>query len=380
MKDDAAGSSGRGLSYSPVSLFMMLVLSVTFVAPYVAEQIQYALVRGELRAKSDVAQTQLAALEQPGETFRLVVNRVSPAVVHIQADRSHNADDTPGFSSRDRFDRGEGSGVIVDPAGFIVTNHHVIERSSRIRVKLSDGRIVAAQVVGNDPLTDISLLRIQAGNLIAAEWGDSSSLQVGDWVLALGSPFGLDHSVTAGIVSAKGRRNVVENIDYQDFVQTDAAVNPGNSGGPLVNLKGQIIGINTAIVGQSYQGVSFAIPSVIAQEVLKRLKEDGSFQRGYLGVALTDLTPENSERLGLKTTQGAQVDQIVPHSPAQGAGLQPGDVVLKWGDHLIQDSTDLRFRVAHAPLGSRVPLEVRRRRQTLELSVVVAPRPVDLSR
>ena len=189
--------------------------------------------------------------------------------------------------------------MIVDAEGYIITNYHVVDRASEVNVELSDGSKHRAQVVGIDPATDLAVLKIGAANLTAAPWGKSSDLEVGDPVLAIGNPFGLARTVTAGILSATGRHAVVENVNYQDFLQTDAAVNPGNSGGPLVNMKGQVVGINTAIVGPTYQGISFAIPSDMVHQVYDQLIRSGKVARGWLGVSMRELTPEESEKLGV---------------------------------------------------------------------------------
>ncbi len=213
----------------------------------------------------------------------------------------------------------QGSGVIVDAEGYIITNYHVVDRASEVNVELSDGSKHQAQVVGTDPATDLAVLKIGAANLTAAPWGKSSDLEVGDPVLAIGNPFGLARTVTAGILSATGRHAVVENVNYQDFLQTDAAVNPGNSGGPLVNMKGQIVGINTAIVGPTYQGISFAIPSDMVQQVYDQLIKSGKVARGWLGVSMKELPPEEAEKLGVQRRPGIRRDSRL----ARGRGRHP---------------------------------------------------------
>ncbi|MEK6239504.1 MAG: trypsin-like peptidase domain-containing protein, partial [Planctomycetales bacterium] len=350
------------LPLTSVTMFLLLVVSVTVLAPYIAEQIQYALVRGEQRAKSDLAKTQLAKLSDSSEAFRLVAQRVGPAVVYIQASVPvDDVDDSLHGAAAPLLSRGQGSGVIIDAAGYVLTNHHVVRDARRIQVKLSDGRKTTGKLVGSDPLTDLAVLKIDVGTLVAADWGDSDAMEVGDWVLALGSPFGLEHSVTAGIVSAKGRGRVVDSIDYQDFLQTDAAVNPGNSGGPLVNLKGEVVGVNTAIVGEVYRGVSFAIPSAIARDVFERLKKDGEVRRAFLGVGLADLTPEIAELRRLKGRQGAVVTHVLEATPAAKAGMAPGDLVIAWNGKAVSGSNDLRFKVARTPIYSSAEVVVIRK-------------------
>ena len=210
--------------------------------------------------------------------------------------------------------------MIVDAEGYIITNYHVVDRASEVNVELSDGSKHRAQVVGIDPATDLAVLKIDAANLTAAPWGKSSDMEVGDPVLAIGNPFGLARTVTAGILSATGRHAVVERVNYQDFLQTDAAVNPGNSGGPLVNMRGQIVGINTAIVGPTYQGISFAIPSDMVHQVYDQLIKSGKVARGWLGVSMRELTAEESERLGVKRRHGIQRYSRL----ARGRGRHPG--------------------------------------------------------
>jgi serine protease Do len=225
-------------------------------------------------------------------------------------------------SPRRRESSGQGSGVIVDAAGYIVTNYHVIRDATEIEVGLSDGRRLGAQLVGTDSATDLALLRIDADRLTSAEWGDSERLEVGSLVWAAGSPFGLQRTITFGIISAKNRAGVAGNA-YQDFLQTDAAVNPGNSGGPLVDEQGRIVGINTAIVGEVYQGISFAVPSNVVREVYERLRLEGKFARGWLGVEMDEVTDELADRLGLHVPQGAYVVKLVDiigSSPARSGG------------------------------------------------------------
>jgi S1-C subfamily serine protease len=269
---------------------------------------------------------------------------------------------------------GEASGVVVDPSGYVVTNNHVVEGASEIRVSLSDNRQFAAEVVGADPGSDLAVLKIPATDLIAASWGDSSVLDAGDWVLAIGNPYGLDRTVTFGIISAKNRRGV-GNSPTQEFLQTDAAVNPGNSGGPLVNMAGQVIGINTAIIGPSYQGISFALPSNAARDVYEKLKSGQRVVRGWLGVAMGPVNPADAPRLGLKSTRGALLRQVVPGSPASKAGLQAGDVVIQWDGHAVDDPNLLRLLVAQTKPGTTVKATVIRQGHEQDLDVTVGESP-----
>jgi len=386
---NAAASDGASTSLrhlTPVLLFSMLVFSVVYVAPFVAREIQYAITLGDLRAKSDMAREQLGdpalqtKLAVSGEAFRLVAMSISPAVVQIHSERpaSSVGGVRPVAGKSEEHTMGDGSGIIVDSSGYILTNNHVVSQAKVIDVRLSDGRSVQARVVGNDALTDLAVLKIEASGLVSAPWGDSSSLEVGDWVLALGSPFGLDRSVTAGILSAKGRRRVVDDLPYQDFLQTDAAVNPGNSGGPLVDLKGRVVGINTAILGKTYQGVSFAIPSDMAKGVYERLKSEGQIRRAWLGVALEEIDKKLAEQLKLATAEGALIIQVHPGHPADKAGLQSGDVVVKWKGLPIKHPMDLKLRVAETPVPEQVEVVALRNGQPQTFQVTVSERPGEL--
>ena len=255
----------------------LMMLTLVAVAPYLVGPFVYQMRFNELKADVDVASEALTGMKPRLTDFelasRMVAKRVEPSVVSIFR---------PGFRGRE----GQGSGVIVDAAGYIVTNFHVVNGARSISVHLTDGRVVPATIVGADDITDLAVLKIDAGNLIAAEWGDSDELEVGDLVWALGSPFGLERSFTFGIVSAKSRRSgclAARNL-YQEYLQTDAAVNPGNSGGPLIDIEGKVVGINAAIFGPSYQGISFAIPSSVAKAQYDVLKTKGWVERAYLGI------------------------------------------------------------------------------------------------
>lgn len=261
-----------------------------------------------------------------------------------------------------------GSGFIISPDGFILTNNHVVGRATEIKVILEDKREFQARLIGRDPKTDLALIKIEAeGPLPAATLGDSDSLRVGDWVVAIGNPFGLGHTVTAGIVSAKGR--IIGAGPYDDFIQTDASINPGNSGGPLFNLKGEVVGVNTAIVA-SGQGIGFAIPIKIAKELLPSLKR-GEVTRGYLGVYLADLTPEQAKSVGLKEGRGVLVVRVVRGGPAERANLQPGDIVVRFDGKEVPGTRDLSWLVATTPPGKEVEVEVIRRGKPLTLRVII---------
>ncbi len=255
--------------------------------------------------------------------------------------------------------RGMGSGVIVSRDGHILTNNHVVQGADEVTVQLSDKRELKAQVIGTDPETDIAVLKVDAQDLVPATLGNSDQVEVGDWVLALGSPFGLKETVTAGIISATGRGNVGIAV-YEDFLQTDAAINPGNSGGPLVNLRGEVIGINTAIASRSggNMGVGFAIPSNMVKRIMRQLMAEGHVDRGYLGVFLQPLTEKLARSFGVDPDlKGALVGDVIPDSPADRAGLKPGDIITDFEGASVESGDELRRRVASTEAGSRVELK-----------------------
>jgi serine protease Do len=325
--------------------------------PWFLEQIQYALVRGRERAEADTAREQLreVRMDDVSRVFRLVAQSTSPSVVHIRSRRKTQpivqASEDAADRSEDYLPQGEGSGVVMDPSGLILTNYHVIEDSDTIDVRLGDGREVKAHLVGEDEHTDLAVLRVSAGKLMPAIWGQSTELKVGDFVWAIGSPFGLDRSITFGIVSAKGRRGMLER-GFQNFLQTDAAVNPGNSGGPLVDSQGRVVGINTAIVGTSFQGVSFAIPSEVARRVYEQIVSGEAVQFGFLGVEPIDLTGILREKLKLKDEDlGAYIQRVVPRNPAADAGLRVDDVIVEWNGRPITGENDLRLAVVATHVG-----------------------------
>lgn len=248
-----------------------------------------------------------------------------------------------------------GSGFILDKQGYILTNNHVLQGADEILVKLSDSRSFQAQVIGNDPVTDLAVIKINAQkDLPTVRLGDSDRLDIGDWVVAIGNPFGLTQTVTAGILSAKGR--VIGAGPYDNFLQTDASINPGNSGGPLFNLQGEVVGVNTAIIAGG-QGIGFAIPINQAKVVIPQLTQGGRVQRGYLGIGLQEMTPEVAAQLGVEAGMGVLVGQVYQDSPAHRAGLQEGDVILRFNGQDIKRSQDLPLMVSQSPVGSDVHVE-----------------------
>jgi serine protease Do len=273
--------------------------------------------------------------------------------------------------------RGMGSGVIIDPAGIILTNNHVVD-GGKVTVRLSDGREFEASEVKTDPKTDLAIVRIKnAGTLTAAPLGNSDELEVGDWVLALGEPFGLEGTVTAGIISAKGRAMGI--TARESFLQTDAAINPGNSGGPLVNLDGEVVGINTAISTESggNEGVGFAVPVNLARWVAEQLIHSGSVRRAYLGVLIQPVTQPLAEQFGLKNRHGAIVSEILPDGPAAKAGVHAGDVILEFAGHEVQGPGELQGMIEQAPIGQRESLVVLRDGKRVTLDFVTSEMPAN---
>jgi serine protease DegQ len=307
-------------------------------------------------------------------TLAPLLRTVTPAVVNISVQVAAPIHQNPlmrdpffrrffedfGNQPQQRPQLSAGSGVVIDARrGYVITNHHVIEQAQEIVVTLKDRRKLTAELVGSDPGTDIALLKVAPGGLSELALGDSDALEVGDFVVAIGNPFGLGQTVTSGIVSALGRTGL--NIQgYEDFIQTDASINPGNSGGALINLKGELIGINSVIIGPSggNVGIGFAVPSNMAKSVIEQLAEYGEVRRGRLGVLIQDLTPELSDALNLDLTQGAVVTRVEPGSSAEAAGIVPGDVVVAVDDVDVVGTADLRNRIALVRVGSEVALTV----------------------
>ncbi|MGE5239545.1 MAG: DegQ family serine endoprotease [Chloroflexota bacterium] len=330
-------------------------------------------------------------VQETSKAFSDIVRAASPAVVNISTTktvtRQHPFDEFfdffypfPNGRSKRWKEQSLGSGVIASPDGYIVTNYHVIERADEIKVILLDKRTFKAKVIGSDPKTDVAIIRIDAKGLPVIPWGDSDKLQVGEFVLAIGNPFGLSNTVTMGIISAVGRADVGI-ADYEDFIQTDAAINPGNSGGPLVNAKGEIVGINTAIFSKTggYQGIGFAVPSNMVRLVMDQLTREGKVTRGWIGVTIQELTPELAQKFGIKDSRGVLVSDVVKGSPAQKAGITRGDVILDFNGKRISDVGSLRNIVAQAKIGSSVAIKVLRADKELSLTVTIAELPANIA-
>lgn len=273
---------------------------------------------------------------------------------------------------------GLGSGFIISEDGFIVTNNHVVEKANDIKIILESGKSYKAEIIGKDPKTDLALLKIEPEeDLPAISFGRSDILDIGDWVVAIGNPFGLGHTVTAGIVSAKGRSLGLGS--YDDFIQTDAAINPGNSGGPLFNLDGEVVGVNTAIFARA-QGIGFAIPASLAVNVIDQLKNSGKVVRGWLGVLVQQITPEIAESIGLSEIKGALIADITPGGPADKAGIKRGDVITEFNNITISEMSELPKSVAITPPGTKSEIELIRDGRRKKVSVVLGELPEQIAR
>jgi serine protease Do len=359
----------------------------------------YAVESGQAQA----AREKLGHLTDLSNAFKDVTTAIKPSVVNIRSVRKINMNNqgrrlpfrgqNPQFESPfgddlfERFfgqpfdsnprgqqfvQRGMGTGVIVSEDGHVITNNHVIDQADEITVTLSDNRTFDATVVGTDEKTDVAILKIDAPELTPAEFGDSDAISVGDWVVAMGNPFGLTATVTAGIVSATGRANVGI-AEYEDFSQTDAAINPGNSGGPLVSLDGRVIGINTAIATRTggYQGIGFAIPINMVKQIMDAIVKDGKVVRGWLGVSIQNLTQDLANSFNFDGTRGVLIGDVSPNGPADEGGMKAGDIIVKFDGKSVDDMNQLRNRVAATRPGETVEVEVSRdgKKKTLDIKI-----------
>lgn len=364
--------SPAGLRTAILALGLVILIAL-IVWPSFMGRIHYARTRAELAAIRDAASQ--AELTSVGKLFTTLVRVVGPAVVQVEATRRIRtlADEINvlrGVDTSSATDETLASGVIIDADGVIVTNYHVVAQADRIRVNLADGRSIDAELVGADAASDLAVLRIDADNLVAASWGDSTALETGEMVWAIGNPFGLDRTVTYGIVSGTGRRGVLDN-PFQEFLQTDASVNPGNSGGPLVDVHGSVVGITTAIVGRDFRGIGFAIPSVTARSVCEEILTNGHVERGYVGMALRSLPTSIDAALG------AVVLKVEPGSPAALAGLTQGDLVVGFDGQLIADPAVLVLLLTRAPVGTVVRVDIVRDGRRLEVPLRIGRRPIE---
>jgi len=375
-----------GVQQDPLrqSLFLLatmavLLLAARYFVPRIVEEIRYSWHRGELRAEYESGSEGLrnVSLETLSRAYQMVTSTVGPSVVHIDVEQPSALTDIkiqgqvmPLYQPR----TDQGSGVIVARNGYVLTNRHVIDGSEEIYVTLGDGRRLSAAIIGTDKQTDLAVLKVDADDLIPIVWGDSDRCRVGSPVWAVGSPFGLDQTVTFGILSGK-HRMVEDSTHYQDFMQSDVAVNPGNSGGPLVDARGSLVGINTAIVGESYQGVSFAVPSNVAKQVYERLKEIGRVDRGWLGVRLSEVEDEKIIGGNLQV-RGAVVSGLTnENSPAALAGLKLGDHILTVDSEDVRDLPHLMRLIGGSLAGADITLELVRQGTPLTVTVVLGARP-----
>ena len=358
-------------------LAAVIIFSGSFYPPY------------SLAAKSDTGFL-------PPDSFSNLAESASPAVVNIRTVKTITGggrvfrhfkkgpfgDDDPMKDFFDRFfdedqkrdfkQRSLGSGFIIDKEGYIVTNNHVIDNADKIVVILNDEKEFEAQIVGRDKNTDLALIKIESNhNLPVLRFGDSDALKVGQWVLAIGNPFGLEQTVTAGIVSAKGR--VIGSGPYDDFIQTDASINPGNSGGPLLNMKGEVIGINTAIVAGG-QGIGFAIPVNLAKNIIAQLKSTGEVTRGWLGVGIQDISEEVAEYYGIKEKKGVLVTEVFPGDPADLAGIKPKDIILSINGKAVESARQLTSMIADISVGDTIQIKINRNGKAQTIDVKIAKR------
>ncbi|MBL8878149.1 MAG: trypsin-like peptidase domain-containing protein [Phycisphaerales bacterium] len=375
---------------SRLSMLRMGALTVTTLAlglftAAIADRLltrwAYAVEKGRIQAATDDLETldaEVATLEKVARGFRAVAKVARPGVVQIRV----SGDRAEGMPSRHpEVMLGSGSGVIMDSDGYIMTNNHVISGEGRLRVRLVDDREFDAERIGTDPRTDIAVIKVNAPDLHPLKFGDSSRMEVGDWVVAVGAPFGLSQTVTHGIVSAVGRSNLSGvDIDYQDFIQSDAAINPGNSGGPLLNLRGEVIGINTAIASPNQTqnaGVAFSVPSNMAVRVAEQLRKSGSVVRGWLGVSFTAFPKDDAELFGVKDGRGAFIEAVLEDTPAAKAGIEVEDVIVGVNDKPIEDSEKLRTIFADLVPGEKTRLQVIRDRKPMDLTVTVGRQPAE---
>ncbi len=355
---------------------LAVLLAGWLIGPVLIERYSYARIKGEMLAQYDVAKTALVG--DPAATLSMsgqwVSQKVRPSVVHI---RTYGPDPTVPSESRGfGLSEGQGSGVVVDADGYLLTNQHVVAAATEIRVTLSDRREYRATLVGEDAETDLAVLKIDESGLIPIEWSDEDEIEVGALVWAIGSPFGLEQSTTQGIISAKHRRKGSGGSvsRHQDLIQSDVAINPGNSGGPLVDSRGRLIGINTSIVGEAYCGISFAVPSVVAREVYRRIRESGRVARGFLGVEPLVVPGHLVKRFGIAEGRGAYVDRVLPGRAAERAGIRQGDVILTWNGRPVENDIILFRMVGLTPVDQIVRVGLLRDGQPLELDVMIDPR------
>ena len=379
-----------------LSLLFILALGV-FIGLVLSSRLE---ITSQLPAKSQVSSKSVDILTQLSEAQSEVAAIATPSVVNISTTRMiKTRDEMPLDLFDDPFfrrffgdqvphpnlpkehkEQSLGSGVIVSEDGYIVTNNHVIEKAQEIKVLLSNKKDYTAKLIGADPKTDIAVIKIDVKGLTALPWGDSNKLKVGEIVFAIGNPFGLNQTVTMGMISAVGRANVGI-ADYEDFIQTDAAINPGNSGGALINARGELIGINTAILSRTggYQGIGFAVPSSMAKQVMDSLLKYKKVVRGWLGVSIQEVTSDLAEEFGVKDLKGSLVSGVMKGSPAEKAGIRQGDVILQYNGRLVEDTGHLRNMVSQTPIDTTVKVKLLRNKKEVAVDVLIVELPKKLA-
>ncbi len=361
-------------------VFGLLGTAALFSSGAAAEEKNNASAGANLLEQTSVAFTHVADKAMPATVFiKVLVNQQNPEYMNpfdmFGDDFFRRFFGQPNFQNpqnQPQPQMGGGSGFIISSDGYIVTNNHVIKDATQITVVLNDGREFPGVVKGTDPRTDLALLKIEQKNLPFLTFGDSDNLKVGEWVVAIGNPFGLEATLTVGVVSAKGRQDVGI-ASYEDFIQTDAAINPGNSGGPLLNLQSQVVGVNTAIFSRSggYMGIGLSIPSKMAQHVVDQLMDGGSVKRAYLGIVLQPVDKELADALGLEKQEGILISEVMKDSPAAKAGLTQGDIIIQYNDKPIKNVSKFRNDVAMMNPGSEIKLKVLRNNKPMNLSVTL---------
>lgn len=352
----------------PVLFFVLLFIGGVLTVPWLAEEMVYSLNRGTERAKAEVARKLLAELPAPEQRIPWVAKVVAPCVVGIR---------TLAPIGHDGIGMDVGSGVIVDTQGYILTNQHVVANARTIMVRLNDGRVIEAKPIGRDQATDLAVLKIQETNIDAITWGDSRQIEVGDQVVAIGNPYDLGQTVTSGIISATERYNPIPSRQrwVQEFLQTDAAINPGNSGGALVNLKGELIGINTAIFSETggNLGIGFAIPSLLAKKVYEEILKYGEMKHGWLGLYMAPAPNHQTD-----SPRGVIITGFLPQSPARDAGVKIGDIILRWNETEINDPLQLSHLVVLSRPGENATVEILRKEKIIKIDITLGVRPVEL--
>lgn len=379
-------------TFMSLLMVLALLLLARLLVPSLVESVRYSWHKGELRAEYELSGERLrnVSLDSLTDVSQLVSQRVGPSVVHINLipdeETLEKFKNILGSGIRKDDLAGQGSGFVIDSQGYIITNHHVVEEVGAIEVTLSDGRQLPAKVVGSDPLTDLAVLKVNATDLLPCDWGNSEKVVVGTPVWAVGSPFGLQQTVTFGIISGKHRVNMRPNVNakdipntpYSDLMQSDVALNRGNSGGPLVNAQGEVIGVNAAILGETFRGVSFSIPSHVAQNIAKTLIAAGSVERGWLGVQLAELPDDEKFDADGRKQPGVRVNWFPDISPAKEAGLEIGDSIVAFEGQPIYDVAQLIRLIGGLTAGTQVNVTVLRNERELDFTVKLDQRDPDL--